>query len=255
MDFRKTFFDYDDWQPHGLCNVGVAVIGSSLVGAASTAFAANKAAGAQTAAAQAANASTMAMYKKTRKDLAPYREFGNASAAELQQRLPFLTSPIVMDQAALEQTPGYQFTKRQGLKAVQNSSAARGLGVSGAALKGAATFATGLADQTYQTQFNLENINRTNAYDRLKGIVDTGENAAAQTGVMGSKAADTISRNTVGAGNAQAAGINAAGGAARGFASDVGGWMAYRGLSGGEAPGNADNSYNWNQFNPIDAAA
>lgn len=61
--------------------------------------------------------------------------------------------PPRMTQAELEQTPGYQFARSQGLQSVQNSAAARGLGVSGAAMKGAATFATGLADNTYQAQF------------------------------------------------------------------------------------------------------
>ena len=56
-------------------------------------------------------------------------------------------------QAELEATPGYKFARDQGLQAVQNSAAARGLGVSGAALKGAASYATGLADQTYGAQF------------------------------------------------------------------------------------------------------
>lgn len=54
----------------------------------------------------------------------------------------------------LEQTPGYQFTKSQGLQATQNGFAAKGLGSSGAAMKGAAQFATGLADQTYETRLN-----------------------------------------------------------------------------------------------------
>ncbi len=53
----------------------------------------------------------------------------------------------------LEKTPGYQFTLDQGLKAVQNSYAAQGLGTSGAAMKGAADYAEGLASTTYQNQF------------------------------------------------------------------------------------------------------
>lgn len=61
--------------------------------------------------------------------------------------------PNQMTQAELEATPGYQFSLNQGLRAAQNSAAARGLGVSGAALAGAAKFATGLADNTYQNQF------------------------------------------------------------------------------------------------------
>jgi hypothetical protein len=56
--------------------------------------------------------------------------------------------------AGLAQTPGYQFTLQQGLLGTQNAAAARGLGVSGAALKGADTFATGLASQTYNQQLN-----------------------------------------------------------------------------------------------------
>jgi hypothetical protein len=63
--------------------------------------------------------------------------------------------PLQMTQAQLEQTPGYQFTRDQGLKMTQSAAAARGLGVSGASLKGAATYATGLANTTYKDQFNL----------------------------------------------------------------------------------------------------
>lgn len=57
-------------------------------------------------------------------------------------------------QKALEATPGYQFTRDQGLKATQNGFAAKGLANSGAALKGAAQFTTGLANQTYEQRLN-----------------------------------------------------------------------------------------------------
>lgn len=53
----------------------------------------------------------------------------------------------------LEKTPGYQFTLKQGLQAVQNANAAKGLGAGGSALRGAAEYATGLSDQTYNTRF------------------------------------------------------------------------------------------------------
>lgn len=74
-------------------------------------------------------------------------------------------------QAALEATPGYQFTRDQGQKAVQNSYAAKGLGSSGAAMRGAADYATGLAGQTYEQRlqdylsgYNNEFTNTYNAY-------------------------------------------------------------------------------------------
>lgn len=62
-----------------------------------------------------------------------------------------LTAPF--SGANLASTPGYQFALQQGLKGVQNSYAAQGLGSSGSALKGAAQFATGTAQNTYNQQF------------------------------------------------------------------------------------------------------
>src|SRR5579875_155479 len=52
----------------------------------------------------------------------------------------------------LKQTPGYRFTLNQGLESTQNAFAAQGLGSSGAALKGAANYAEGLANTTYNQQ-------------------------------------------------------------------------------------------------------
>src|ERR1051326_7373007 len=161
--------------------VATAIVGSAVIGGVATAYGANKAADAQTQAAQTAANTSLGMYNQTRSDLSPFRDIGTTAAGDLQKRLADLTSPIVMDQATLEKTPGYQFNLTQGLKATQNSAAARGLGSSGAALKGAAMFATGLADNTYQNQFNNAVTNQANAYNRLKALVDTGENAAAQT--------------------------------------------------------------------------
>jgi len=189
------------------------------------------------------------MYKKTRSDLEPYREAGERYSDELERRMPFLTSPIEMTQENLEKTPGYQFTRAQGLKAVQNAAAARGLGVSGAALKGASTFATELANNTYKDQFALENTNRTNAYERLKGLVTVGQNAAAQTATAGTAAAGTAANAQIGAGNAQAAAYNAMGAAGSKFATDVGGYAAYKGLYGNQPSANNNYEtagYNWN---------
>lgn len=231
-DFHnQTIFPFDKEYERAFCStfVATAIIGAVL-GGLSTAYAANKAAGAQTAAAGKASDTALGMYNTTRGDLSSFRDIGVDAGNRLGSKLDYLTSPIVMDQAALEQTPGYQFTRRQGLKATQNSAAARGLGVSGAALKGAANFATGLADQTYQTQFNIENTNRTNAFNRLKSLVDTGENAAAQTGVAGTSAANTAASAQIGAGNAQAAGYNAIGTAATNVGNNIAGYGLYRGL-------------------------
>lgn len=234
IKFNSKHLD-DDFQPSNQCNawVATAVIGSAVIGAGAQIYGSNKASNAQQQATAAAAEIQKQQYAQTRSDLSPYRDIGTLGTAMLTSRIPELTDPINLTQDWLESTPGYQFTKAQGLKATQNSAAARGLGVSGAALKGAATFATGLADNTYKTQFDVANTNKTNAYNRLKGLVDVGENAAAQTGVLGEKSAYNQGAATIAGGNAAAAGANATGNAVAGFANNVGGYAAYRGLYGG----------------------
>jgi hypothetical protein len=118
-----------------------------------------------------------------------------------------------MDEAQLAQTPGYQFTKNQGMKAVQSGYAARGLGISGGAEKGAADYVTGLADNTYNQQFANEVTNRDQQYNKLLGVSSMGANAAAGVGQTGSATAGGISNNITGLGNAQAGAYTSAGNA------------------------------------------
>lgn len=216
---------------------GVAILGSAAIGAASKAYGASKASEAQREAAQQAAATQRKMYKQSRQDLEPYLGLGKKYSEELDQRMDFLTSPIDVTKELQDPTTtaakAYDFTKTQGLKAVQNAAAKRGLGVSGAALKGASSFVTGLADNTYRNLFDMENINRGNAYTRLKNVVDTGADAAKSLASVGTQAATGIAGAQIGAGNAQAAGYNAIAGAVGDFASDVGGYAAYKGLYGG----------------------
>src|SRR5664279_5261930 len=142
--------------------------------------------------------------------------------------------PGQMTQAQLEQTPGYQFTLNQGLQATQNSAAARGLGVSGAALKGAAKYATGLADSNYQTQFNnaqqqfsdygtlnsTQQGNLTNQFNRLNSVAGLGESATSGQGTTGAQLTNQSGNALMTAGNASAAGTVGVGTAATSAANN-----------------------------------
>jgi hypothetical protein len=157
---------------------------------------------------------------------------------------PFDVKTFDMSPEALANTPGYRFNLLQGQQAVTNSNAAKGLGISGAALRGAADYATGLANSTWQDQANnfyrgqdAQSSNyytaQNNAYNRLMGTAQLGENAAAQTGAQGTIAAGNAGNNIVGAGAAQAAGT-------------VGQANAFGNI--GTSIGNAYNSYQQNQL-------
>jgi hypothetical protein len=212
--------------------IATAVVGSSVIGAGASIFGANKAADAQKDAANQAIGMQQQQYQQTRQDLSPYRDIGAQASGDLSKRLSELTSPISVDPNQLENSDYYKFASTQGQKAVTNSSAARGLGSSGALLKGAASFAKGLATDTYKTAFDMGNTNQSNAYNRLKGLVDTGENAAAQTGALGEKAAYNSGVATIGAGNAEASADNKIGSSVSNLASNLGGYAAYKGIYG-----------------------
>ena len=225
-----------------------AVIGIGMaVGGVATAIGASSAAHAQEKAAQQATRAQMGMYNQTRSDLQPFQQAGQGALNDLTARLPQLTSPFNPTMDQLEQTPGYQFTLAQGLKKTQSAAAARGLGVSGAALKGAATYATGLADSTYQQQFanaqtrygDVLNLNTTqqanlqNQYNRLIGTATLGESAAAQTGAQGTQSAAAGGAFLNQAGQASAAGTMGAANALTGGINSYLGYNALKQYTGG----------------------
>ena len=222
----------------GLGAVAAATIGGAALSAGSQLIGSSKAAG---AAKDAANLQKM-QYLMTRQDLSPFMGAGVSALpglSALANAGPTGGGPDYVDlaynqylpprmtQAELEQTPGYQFTLAQNLKAVQSAAAQRGLGVSGASLKGAAEYAKGLADTTYKTQFDIAQ-NRfkdvlelntgqqgqlTNQFQRLFDTARLGENAAAGLGTQGVDAAKNAGNALTTAGQTEAQGLTNAGNA------------------------------------------
>lgn len=156
-------------------------------------------------------------YNATQNGDGTYSINGVDSSNILQQKYGNFTAPT---EAQAQQTPGYQFTLNQGLKATQSSAAARGLGTSGAALKGASTYATGLADSTYNdvynralqaysanaNTFNTNYNSAANNVNRLQGLVSNGQNAAGNFASTGNQASANIGNTMTSGANAIAAG-------------------------------------------------
>ncbi len=180
--------------------VAVAIGGAALIGGAATAFGASQAADAQRDAANAGAQTQREIYGSNKAMLSPWNDAGFKAYGTLNDLLGVGGGNSDSMKAALEGLPGYQFTRDQGLKSVQNSAAARGLGTSGAALKGAATFATGLADQTYGNQVS-----------RIANSANMGLTAASSLAGVGVKAGEGIAGSQMNAGNASAAGWNGIG--------------------------------------------
>ena len=127
----------------------------------------------------------------------------------------FQYAPFSFNPSDLQNTPGYQFTLQQGQKGVNNALSSQGLLGSGAQAKALSDYTTGLAQNTYNQQYqNALNSYNSNYASQLGSfnanvnplvqLLTLGQNSAANTGQGQYNAA-------VGAGNALAAGQVAAG--------------------------------------------
>lgn len=155
--------------------VGLVSGGLGIASAFMGADASRDAADTQATAAREAAASTERRYQQTRQDLLPFISGGYDASNILRQLTGAnpggnpLLAPLTRAYtgADLENTPGYQFTRDQGLKSLYNGYAARGLGNSSAALKGAARYTTGLAQNTFNQQLQNDLSQRKSVWDML----------------------------------------------------------------------------------------
>jgi hypothetical protein len=133
---------------------------------------------------------------------APFISAGKNALSPLMK----LITPGADQSATLAQTPGYQFALSQGEKGVTNQATMEGLG--GNVLRAGAGFATGLAQNTWQS------------------VVQALQSAAS----MGSSAASSLAGNATSMGgtigNTSMAGTNLGVGGLLGAASSVGGSLS-----------------------------
>lgn len=218
----------------GIVAAGVAAAGA-IGGAYISSQGAKSAANTQAQAAEDAAHLQNDQYQQTQTNLHPYMQLGSDSISPLLSAMGYQiagnsnggfdlvgrdnNNPLMQTFSAptaeqAQATPGYQFTLQQGLKATQNSAAARGLATSGAALKGASAYSTGLADSTYNdvynralSTFNTNYSSAANNVNRLQGLVSSGQNAASTNGSLGAAAANSIGNSITGGANATASGM------------------------------------------------
>lgn len=188
--------------------VAAAVVGAGAIGAIGSTVAGGEAAKGQQQAAQTqlqAQQEQMAMAQ-------PFVNMGQGTGNELTAELQGgqLGQPAPTDLSQISQMPGYQFTLQQGLLSTQNAAAARGLGVSGAALMGAANYSTGLAQSNYQNFFSDYWANQMNRYNMLAGLTGVGANAAVGAGSNIGQTAAAAGQAQAGAAAASAAGTSGA---------------------------------------------
>lgn len=102
--------------------------------------------------------------------------------------------------------PGYQFRLDQGKTALERSAAARGGLLSGGTLKDLTDYSQGMASQEYGNAYNRFNADQSSRFARLATLAGFGAGANNVTAGAGLTTATNVGNNTIGAGNARAAG-------------------------------------------------
>jgi hypothetical protein len=213
--------------------IETAILGSAVLGAGAGLYGSSKASSAQqTAAAESAAAQRYAadqsiaaqkeMYQQGRADLAPYREGGTTAQNQLMQMLGIGGDTTAANYGRYAKDfgmsdfttdPGYQFRLEQGMKALNASAAAKGMGMSGANIKGATEYGQNMGSQEYQNAFNRYQTNRTAQLAPLQSLYAGGQAAAAgsaaQAQNLGQNLGQTYTGLGQGLGQAAVAGGNA----------------------------------------------
>jgi hypothetical protein len=173
-----------------------AIVGAAAIGAGGSIVAGSEAAGATKSATNAAIGEQQWAIGQEEQQAAPYTSLGSAAIPQYENLLGLGPQGSAGTLAALQQTPGYQFTQQQGETGIANLASTQG-GVSGQTLAALDTFNTGLADSTYQQQVG-----------DVAGAVGTGQAAAAGTAANIAGGASNISGLVENQGNVTA-GIDA----------------------------------------------
>lgn len=143
----------------GLASAGIGYLGQQQ--AARTAANATRDAGAQ---AQVANDQALAFLREgrdlARADMAPYRAAGLADYDAFRRNVG----------ATFQASPGYEFARGEGIRAIDQAAAARGMLGSGGRLRELTRYGTGVANQEYN-----------NWLSRLQGLAGVGQAASGQT--------------------------------------------------------------------------
>ena len=247
--------------------VGAAIVTSAFIGSQG----AKGAASTQAAASANAQNQLQANYQNLAPNYTPYQQTGSQGLAGLNQQMPYLTTPTStyqpMTNADLNanMAPNYAFQLQQGQNATNLANNATGGLIGGNALKGLQDYTQNSASGAYQNaltnymsqqsqNFNQNQAQQTNIFNRLSGIAGIGQSAVSGLSNLSTGNATNIAQLGVGSANAVAAGQVGSANAISGGISQAGNNMYLASLLNPNTYGaNQGASYNLNQPGGIES--
>ena len=213
--------------------VAAAIGGSAILGYLGTKSASNS----QANSANQSNQTQWNMFQQQQENNAPWLESGKNALANLNSAMgPGGSLSKNFSMSDFTNDPGYQFRLQQGQQALDRSAASKGMNLSGAQLKASQNYGQGMGTQDYQQTLANWNNQQNTQFNRLASMAGVGQQAASSDNAAGQNAANNVSQNQIGVGNAQAAstlaGVNAITGAANqyvNYANNQNMWTALNG--------------------------
>jgi hypothetical protein len=132
----------------------------------------------------------------------PFRQAGVNALPELIAASRY--QPFDMEQ--FQQDPGYAFRMKEGLRALENTAAARGGLMSGNQMRGITRFGQELGSQEYGNAFNRYQAERAARLNPLQSLTGMGQTTAANIAGQAGQFGQAMGTNIIGAGNARASG-------------------------------------------------
>lgn len=182
--------------------IEAAIIGGSLASAAIGASASRQASKAQERAAQQGTEAQERMFERQVQLQEPFRRAGVNALPELVAASRY--TPFGMEQ--FQADPGYAFRLREGLKALDQSAAARGGLLSGAQLRGVQRYGQELGSQEYTNAFNRYQAERAARLNPLQSLAGMGQTTAANVAQQAGQYGQAMAQNAATMGNIRASG-------------------------------------------------
>lgn len=220
--------------------IEAAILGSAVLGAASSRSAAKSQ---ERAAGQAADLQRE-QFERQMEMQAPWRQAGERALNKLEGAAEY--TPFGM--AQFQADPGYGFRFDQGQKALERSAAARGGLISGNTGGALQQFGQGLASQEYQNAFNRYQAERQARLGPLQSLAGVGQTSINALGQAGQSYASGLGEALGAGAQARASGYM---GAANAISGGIGQYTGYQqnqatnsllqqALSRNSSPSNAD---------------
>lgn len=132
----------------------------------------------------------------------PFRQVGVNALPELVAASRY--DPFTLEK--FQADPGYAFRLKEGLRAIENSALAGGMGQSGATLRGLTRYGQELGSQEFTNAFNRYQAERAARLNPLQSLTGMGQTAANTIGGAAGRFGEQIGSNLIQGGVARASG-------------------------------------------------